>query len=111
MIRLQRRGKKHQVMYRLGVGEKRSKLNGEQREYLGWYNPHKDTSEFKKDRIQYWINQGAQLSPTVNNLLVKNGIIEGKKIAVHNKSKKSTEAEALKEGEAKVEEKKEELKA
>lgn len=109
MIRLQRRGKKHQAYYRLVVGEKRSKLLGEQTEDLGWFDPHQNKNGFKKERILYWLKIGAKASPTVNNLLVSEGIIEGKKIAVHKVSKKTEEqkaAEALKSKE-KGEEKKE----
>jgi len=94
MIRLQRRGKKHQASYRLVVGEKRSKLKGKQLEFLGWHNPHKDTSSFDKERISYWLKSGAQMSGAVNNLLLKNKIIEGKKIAVHKKAKKTKEGVA-----------------
>ncbi|MEK9170056.1 MAG: 30S ribosomal protein S16 [Patescibacteria group bacterium] len=94
MIRLQRRGKKHQASYRLVVGEKRSKLNGKQLEVLGWHDPHKDASSFDKERILYWMKNGAQMSDTVNNLLLKNKIIEGKKIAVHKQPKKVKEEKA-----------------
>jgi small subunit ribosomal protein S16 len=80
MLKLQRRGKKHQASYRLVAGEKRSKLNGRQTDYLGWYNPHQDKFSFNKERILYWLKNGAQMSDTVNNLLIRAGIIEGKKI-------------------------------
>ena len=88
MIRLQRRGKKHQAAYRLVVGEKRSKLLGKQTDDLGWYNPHSSKFEFDKERIGYWLKNGAKMSATVNNLLVGAGIVSGKKIAVHKKAKK-----------------------
>lgn len=70
-MRLQRRGKKHQASYRLVVGEKRSKLLGKQTDDLGWYNPHSSKFEFDKERIQYWLSKGVQMSPTVKNLLSK----------------------------------------
>jgi len=93
-IKLQRVGKKHQASFRLVVGEKRSKLNGRQVEYLGWYSPITDKAEFKKERILHWLKMGAQKTDTVHNLLVSQGIIEGKKIAVHKKAKTVTEAPA-----------------
>lgn len=99
IIRLQRRGKKHQPFYRLAVGERRSKLNGRQTEDLGWYNPLENKTSFNKERILYWMGKGAKLSETANNLLISEKIIEGKKIAVHKQPK-------AKKGE-KVEEKKE----
>jgi len=86
-IRLKRIGKKHQAAFRVVVGEARSKLKGDYTEDVGWYNPHEKKGGFKADRIKYWMSVGAQLSDTVHNLLLKNGIIEGKKIAVHKQAK------------------------
>jgi len=94
MLKLKRIGKKHQASFRLVVDEKRSKLLGENVEDLGWYNPNTKKQEFKKDRILHWIKNGAQPSDTVHNLLIKAGIIEGKKIAVHKQPKKSAEAKS-----------------
>ena len=91
MIRLQRRGKKHQAAYRLVVGEKRSKLLGKQTDDLGWYNPHQSKFEFDKEKLQYWLSKGAKMSDTVNNILVGAGLVSGKKIAVHKKVKASGE--------------------
>jgi len=98
IIRLTRRGKIHQPFYRLVVGERRSKLNGRQTEDLGWYDPLGNKTSFNKERILYWMEKGAKLSETVNNLLVSEKMIEGKKIAVHKQPKKK---------EGKAEEKKE----
>lgn len=94
MIRLQRRGKKHQAAYRLVVGEKRSKLKGEQTEDLGWYDPHTRKFDLDKDRLTYWMGKGAKMSDTVNNILVGAGTVQGKKIPVHKKSKKAASAAA-----------------
>lgn len=94
IIRLQRRGKKHQSYYRLVVGEKRSKLLGRQLESLGWYDPNKEKIGFKKERILYWLGVGAKLSSTARNLLVDAKIVFGKKIAAHKKPKKKEEAAA-----------------
>lgn len=70
-IKLQRIGKKHQAMYRLVVGEKRTKLNGRHTEDLGWYNPHTKAAGFKADRVKHWLSVGAQPTDTVQNLLKK----------------------------------------
>ncbi len=94
MLKLQRIGKKHQGTFRLIVGEKREKLNGAQLEDLGWFNPHSDKFEFKNDRILHWIKMGAQKTDTVHNLLLKTGVITGKKIAVHKQAKVSKDAKA-----------------
>lgn len=94
MIRLQRKGKKHQPFYRLVVGERRSKLKGKQLEQLGWFDPLQNKNSFNKERISYWLKNGAKLSDTVNNLLVGAGVITGKKNAAHKKAKKSVEVKA-----------------
>ncbi len=86
-IKLQRIGKKHQPSYRVVVQEKREKLNGRSVEDVGWYNPLLDKSEYKKERILHWIKIGAQPTDTVWNLFVTAGILEGKKIAKHKKSR------------------------
>lgn len=86
-LKLQRVGKKHQASFRLVVDEKRHKMSGRKVEYLGHYNPSTDNAEFKKERVLHWLKNGAQKTDTVHNLLVKLGIIEGKKIAVHKLSK------------------------
>jgi len=88
-IKLKRIGKKHQASFRLVVLEKRSKLSGRYIEDLGWLNPKSDELNLKKERINYWLKVGAQPTDTVHNLLVKNGLIKGSKIAVHKKKKLS----------------------
>ncbi len=96
MIRLQRRGKKRQAHYRLVVGEKRSKLLGQQTEDLGWYNPREHKSGFNKERILHWLKNGAKPSATVNNLLVTAGVLSGKKLVKHNLPKVSKENQPVK---------------
>lgn len=56
-------------------------------EILGFYNPITKKSNIKKERVQYWIKNGAQPSDSIHNLLIKNKIIEGKKTPVHSKKK------------------------
>ncbi len=94
MLKLKRIGKKHQASFRLIVDEKRHKIFGRNVEDLGWFDPHANKHEFKKDRIEYWMKTGAKVTDTVHNLLVNAGILSGKKIAVHKKSKKPAVAEA-----------------
>lgn len=109
-IRLQRMGKKTQPSYRLIISEKAKATNSSVLEYLGHYHPaSKDKFvELKKERIQFWISKGAGTSETVNNILVKNGVIEGKKVKAFNiptKVKKAKE-ESKKKAEADAEAKK-----
>jgi len=41
--------------------------------------------------VEYWLGCGAKATATAHNLLVKEGIIKGTKIAKHKKSKKPEE--------------------
>lgn len=79
-IRLSRIGKRGQAYFRLVVVEHTKKPKGKYLELLGSYDPHKKTLQAKKDRIEHWIGQGVQLSPTVNNLLINHNIISGNKV-------------------------------
>lgn len=81
-IKLQRIGRKHQPSYRMVVAEKRSKLAGPPVEDLGFYNPFSKAFEVKGERVKYWIGVGAIPTITAHNLLVKNGVIEGKAVRV-----------------------------
>lgn len=90
-LKLRRIGKKHQGSFRLVVDEKRHKLNGENVENLGWYNPRTDKFELKKERVEHWLKVGAKATDTVHNLLVNAGIVQGKKIPVHKQPKKPAE--------------------
>ena len=69
-VRLQRTGKRGQAYFRVVVLEHTKKTKGEFLELLGNYDPHKKELNVKMDRIEYWASKGAQVSPTVNNLLV-----------------------------------------
>lgn len=70
MIRLQRIGKRGQAYFRVVILEHTTRPKGKYLELLGTYNPHQKEFKIKKDRIEYWISKGAQVSPTVNNLMV-----------------------------------------
>lgn len=95
-IKLARRGKKNQPFFRLVIMEKTKDPWGDALEDLGHYNPRTKKGEFNKDRILYWISKGAQLTDSVNNLLINQGIIKAEKrkvTKVHRKKAKSkTEA-------------------
>ena len=81
-IKLQRIGKKHQPSYRVVVAEKRSKMASPPVEDLGSYNPFTKATTVKKERVLHWVAMGAQPTVTANNLLIKEGVITGVKIAV-----------------------------
>ena len=73
MIRLSRMGARKQPHYRIVVIEKERARNGRPVEVVGTYNPRTDPAsvELKRDRVQYWISKGAQMSDRVNKLVSK----------------------------------------
>lgn len=86
-------GRKHEPSFRLVLTDsKNSTKSGRFHEVLGSYDPRKTAESFKADRIRYWLSQGVSLTPTVNNLLIKKGIIRGEKIDVSKKGDKIVEA-------------------
>jgi small subunit ribosomal protein S16 len=75
VIRLSRTGRKNQPSYRIVLAEKSSPVNGKFQEILGFYNVSEgDKLNFKADRIEYWIGNGAQPSDTVAALLKNAGM-------------------------------------
>lgn len=79
-IRLQRVGRKHEPSFRVVLTDsKNSSKSGRFAEVLGNYDPRKSIEALKSERIKYWISQGAGLTGSVNNLLIKKGLIRGKK--------------------------------
>ena len=98
MLRFQRVGKKKHPSYRLVVSEKAKDTQSGSLENLGIYNPtvNPKVIELKKDRINYWLSVGAQLSASVNNLFVNQGMIKGDKKKSVFLSKKRKEKLAAK---------------
>lgn len=88
-IRFQRIGKRHQPIFRLVVVPQRSKPHGKYVEKLGSYDPRTKQSTLSAQRIQYWLEQGVQLSLTAHNFLVRSGVLAGskRKISMHTKRK------------------------
>lgn len=73
MIRLARVGARKQPHYRVVVIEKDRARNGRSVEVVGTYNPRTNpaTVDLKRDRIDYWVGTGAQLSDRVGKLLAQ----------------------------------------
>lgn len=110
-IRLARFGKRKQPLYRIVATSARTKRNSHALEYLGTYDPQSTSNkiEFDKERVQYWLDNGAQPTYTVKSLFVINGFMKAdiKKRPVA-KAKKEVEEKSAKV-EAKVEPKVEEV--
>jgi len=76
VIRLARYGAKKRPFYRIVVADGQYPRDGRFLENVGTYNPMVDPSEvtLKKERIEYWLGQGAKPSDTVNSLLKTEGL-------------------------------------
>lgn len=97
ILRLKRIGKNKRPYYRLVVSEKARAINsGSFLEVLGSIDPHKKIYQLNSERILHWLNKGAQLSDTVHNLLIKQGIIKAKRISKSIRSKKKQAGEEKK---------------
>ncbi len=79
-IRLARFGAKKQPYYRIVVSDKSSPRDGKFLEIVGHYNPNIDPAgvDFKEDRVQYWMNNGALPTVTVKQLMKKAGLFKEK---------------------------------
>ena len=72
VIRLSRIGRKGEAKYRVVVKEKRSNRDGKAIEMLGFYEKvsnDKVVKNLKTERIEYWKNQGAFITPAVKKAL------------------------------------------
>jgi small subunit ribosomal protein S16 len=73
MIRLARTGARKKPQYRIVVIEKERARNGRPVEVVGTYNPRTNPAsiELKRDRVEYWVSKGAQMSERVSKLFAK----------------------------------------
>jgi len=69
-IRLRRIGKnpKKRPHFRITVFDERRGRDGRFIEEIGFYNPITEAVKMKKERLDFWVKNGAQLSPTVKSL-------------------------------------------
>ena len=77
-IRLKRMGAKRAPFYRIVAADSRAPRDGRFIEQLGTYDPTKNPAavKLKEEEILKWLNDGAQPSDTVRNLLSKAGIMK-----------------------------------
>jgi small subunit ribosomal protein S16 len=75
VIRLSRSGAKKRPFYHIVATDIRNKRDGRYIERLGYFNPIARGQEIRLqvdlDRIDYWVEQGAQLSDRVSALSKK----------------------------------------
>lgn len=103
MIRFQRIGRKNDAAFRMAVLPKTSGPKaGKYVDLVGTYNPKTKAMTVDGAKIKDWVSKGAQISPSLQNLLVKNNVIEGTKTAsVVSKKNLEKNVKAKAEAEAK----------
>lgn len=74
-IRLRQQGRSNSHSYRVVVMDARQARDGKYLEALGWYSPlanvHEENFSLNPDRIQHWLNLGAEISDNVVALLAR----------------------------------------
>jgi small subunit ribosomal protein S16 len=103
-IRFRQQGRKNRQTFRLVVTDIRRPRDGKYLEALGSYDPHspKESLRVDQERLQFWLNQGAELTPSAEKLVqgVAPTVIQGlkekkskarvKKVAKRRNLKKKT---------------------
>lgn len=73
VIRLARGGAKKRPFYNIVAADRRERRDGRFLERVGFYNPvaagQAEGLRIAFDRIDHWVSNGAQLSPTVERLV------------------------------------------
>lgn len=96
-LRLKRVGRRHDPSFRVVVTENTTPPKGKYLEAVGFYNARLKQIKLDADRIRHWLSVGAQPTDTVHNLLIKEGVVEGTKIAVHSTKLRKKEDEVVAE--------------
>jgi len=82
VIRLKRTGRALRPCYRISVLDSRKPRDGRTLETLGVYDPVSPKEELRLtldvERAKYWLGVGALPSDTVNSILKRQGVYEGR---------------------------------
>ena len=79
-LRLRRTGRKRNAMFRIVVADSRSPRDGKFIEIIGQYAPRQGENalNLRADRVNYWLDNGAQPSDTVRSLIRRAGILKAR---------------------------------
>jgi small subunit ribosomal protein S16 len=79
-IRLRRTGRSKQPYYRIVVADSRSPRDGRFIEIIGQYAPRQGDGalNLQTDRVNHWLDSGAQPTDTVRSLLRKAGVLKSR---------------------------------
>lgn len=73
VVRMARGGSKKRPFYNVVAADSRDRRDGRFIERVGFYNPvaneGQESLRLSMDRVQYWTDNGAQLSPAVTRLV------------------------------------------
>ncbi|MBQ6841081.1 MAG: 30S ribosomal protein S16 [Bacilli bacterium] len=77
-LRLKRMGSKQKPFYRIVASDSRSPRDGKFIELVGTYNPIKgqEVVTVDEEKALKWLNNGAEPTDTVRNILSKQGIMK-----------------------------------
>jgi small subunit ribosomal protein S16 len=77
-LRLRRTGRKKQPTFRIVVADSQSPRDGKFIEVVGQYNPRQGENalNLKNDRVNYWLDSGAQPTDTVRSILRRAGVLK-----------------------------------
>lgn len=96
-MRLTRMGDKKSPFYRIIVADSRAPRDGKFIDIVGTYNPRIANAEeqvkIDAEKAKKWISCGAQPTDTVRDILVKNGLLEAKKVPAKTKTAKKSKEE------------------
>jgi small subunit ribosomal protein S16 len=72
-VRLRRMGSNRRPVYRVVVSDARNTPSAAVLEEVGFYNPRTQPADVRidRERVDYWVSRGAQLSETVRSLLAQ----------------------------------------
>jgi small subunit ribosomal protein S16 len=75
-IRLSRFGRKKKPFYRIVVQNAEASRDGKFLDMVGTYDPMQDpiVLNIKQDKVQAWLDKGAQPTTTVKSLLARNAV-------------------------------------
>ena len=69
-IRLRRMGSSKRPVYRVVVSDRKQTPTAAVLEEVGFYDPRSKPADVRinRERVEYWVARGAQMSPTVKSL-------------------------------------------
>ncbi|MCH5151125.1 MAG: 30S ribosomal protein S16 [Clostridiales bacterium] len=79
-MRLTRMGDKKSPFYRVVVIDSHKARDGQYVDLIGTYDPLKDVTNLDVEKAKKWISCGVQPTETVRSLLVRENVIEPKKV-------------------------------